>query len=480
MLLFTSFLPATGQPISQRWYVEFDDIPATLKYVHVSSPNAIYAGGFDRYGWGDVQAYHLKFNPDMGVEWFTVALDTTLGETPNEEYNRFQATIPVATDSLLSVGYFLNEIQSELFLEEFYGAYTDPDGEPLSTFDKNSGVKRVKGIHYLSDQSLLLVGDDFLGVGYPDVNNFVRFRHARVDGEPQISYLVEYDNDAEVLIIGTLFNENEQVLVALNRDPVAADEDWRASLLCFDPLTDEELWTLIPRDTYSLMQAVYPGADGCALTLSYANPNVWVDKVSAAGTVEYTWLITDYYASQLLALHELDDQYLLAVTETSEGIDLVVFDHSGAIGWTSGLPVHGDEVIIGKLIELDDNGVLISGSVERNNEVFAFLLAVDVSSAGVTGLSDVRLPARFALHPIYPNPFNSSATVSFDLTRPAWLNLAVFDLLGREVTVLADGQPYAPGTHRVVWDASGLPGGTYFLRASTEDEQQVRRMLFLK
>ncbi len=102
---------------------------------------------------------------------------------------------------------------------------------------------------------------------------------------------------------------------------------------------------------------------------------------------------------------------------------------------------------------------------------------------GTSGV-DVELraiaPVQFLLQPVYPNPFNSTTTISFDLNRPTPVNLSVFDLLGREVTVLSDGQPYAPGSHRVVWDASGLPGGTYFLRAQTDDEQQVRRMLFLK
>jgi Secretion system C-terminal sorting domain len=91
-----------------------------------------------------------------------------------------------------------------------------------------------------------------------------------------------------------------------------------------------------------------------------------------------------------------------------------------------------------------------------------------------------RASLEFQLLATYPNPFNSSTTIQFDLARPSLMDLRVFDLLGREVTVLGSDESYMPGTHRVVWDASGLPGGMYFLRATTEDEQQMRRMVFLK
>ncbi|MCB2212439.1 T9SS type A sorting domain-containing protein [bacterium] len=127
--------------------------------------------------------------------------------------------------------------------------------------------------------------------------------------------------------------------------------------------------------------------------------------------------------------------------------------------------------------------LVVGGAVEANDpygRTFEQAILIKYGNSYRERMASDQQPAGMTLLPVSPNPFNSSTTISFDLNRPTPVNLSFFDLLGREVRVLSDGQPYAPGTHRVVWDASGLPGGTYFLRASTEDEQQVRRMLFLK
>ncbi len=164
-------------------------------------------------------------------------------------------------------------------------------------------------------------------------------------------------------------------------------------------------------------------------------------------------------------------------------------DHTscvGAIGTDGDLyflqPV--PEAIELNSLQVKGIGNLVVGGATQTNDpygrVYEQALLVNYANPYGLRITPEVQPTRLSLLPVSPNPFNPSTTISFDLNRPTPVNLAVFDLLGREVTVLSDGQPYAPGSHRVVWDASGLPGGTYFLLAQTDDEQQVRRMLFLK
>jgi N-acetylmuramoyl-L-alanine amidase len=93
----------------------------------------------------------------------------------------------------------------------------------------------------------------------------------------------------------------------------------------------------------------------------------------------------------------------------------------------------------------------------------------------VTGAEPVTraLPEAFALHQAYPNPFNPSTTVAFDLPLGARVQLSVFDVLGRDVRSLADGW-YAPGHHRAVWNAADARGrratsGMYILRMVARD-----------
>lgn len=91
------------------------------------------------------------------------------------------------------------------------------------------------------------------------------------------------------------------------------------------------------------------------------------------------------------------------------------------------------------------------------------------TTTGQTSLVDVEPPAEvakaFRLHPAYPNPFNPSTVVRFDLPSESQVILSVYDLLGREVARLASRRMDA-GSHQVSWDASGVGTGTYIIRIS--------------
>jgi len=75
------------------------------------------------------------------------------------------------------------------------------------------------------------------------------------------------------------------------------------------------------------------------------------------------------------------------------------------------------------------------------------------------------LPDEYALYQNYPNPFNPTTAISFRLSAVSSVQLSVFDVLGREVAVLAQGKRGA-GYYSVQWNASGLPSGIYLYRLS--------------
>jgi len=85
----------------------------------------------------------------------------------------------------------------------------------------------------------------------------------------------------------------------------------------------------------------------------------------------------------------------------------------------------------------------------------------------------------FALDPIFPNPFNSTATIVFSVDGPETIELALFDVLGRRVTVLASG-PVAAGEHRILLEAGELPTGMYFVRLSGQESHLSRPVLLLR
>ena len=110
------------------------------------------------------------------------------------------------------------------------------------------------------------------------------------------------------------------------------------------------------------------------------------------------------------------------------------------------------------------------------------------SAAGVLTTKTIHLeveaPRTFALSPNYPNPFNPSTTLAFELPQASHVTLQVYDVLGREIVRLAEGE-YEPGRHEVVFDARSVASGLYIARfvAETEDggvATKIRRMTLLK
>jgi hypothetical protein len=88
-------------------------------------------------------------------------------------------------------------------------------------------------------------------------------------------------------------------------------------------------------------------------------------------------------------------------------------------------------------------------------------------------------PPSFHLFSAYPNPFNSQTTVVFEVPERTHIRLSVFDLLGREVRVLAEGT-FSAGVHRVAMEGGGHSTGVYYLELSTERGRMVRPIVLIK
>jgi hypothetical protein len=88
---------------------------------------------------------------------------------------------------------------------------------------------------------------------------------------------------------------------------------------------------------------------------------------------------------------------------------------------------------------------------------------------GLQKLNAETLPEKFDVHSAYPNPFNPSTQVKFDLPEDGFVTLNVFDVLGRKVGEIANGN-YAAGYHTASWNATDVSSGVYFARFTVTDE----------
>ena len=105
---------------------------------------------------------------------------------------------------------------------------------------------------------------------------------------------------------------------------------------------------------------------------------------------------------------------------------------------------------------------------------------INAQRTGVTSVKNTApLPSTPTLFQNYPNPFNPVTTIAFALPERSHVSIRVFDLLGRQVDVVADGVMNA-GSHRLSFDASALPTGIYMYRLESGGVTQTRRMTLTK
>ena len=89
------------------------------------------------------------------------------------------------------------------------------------------------------------------------------------------------------------------------------------------------------------------------------------------------------------------------------------------------------------------------------------------------------IPSEFRLHNNFPNPFNPSTTIKFDLPASDFVSLKIFDVSGREISSLINSNLSA-GYYSVVFDANGYSSGIYFYRLQTKNYSETRRMVLIK
>ena len=102
-----------------------------------------------------------------------------------------------------------------------------------------------------------------------------------------------------------------------------------------------------------------------------------------------------------------------------------------------------------------------------------------MDSASEIQQSQASRVEEFSLESAYPNPFNPTTTIRFNVPEASRVSLVVFNMLGQEVERLADGVLDA-GTHEVSFDAGNIPSGTYMYRLETPAGTFTQKMLLLK
>ncbi|MCS7053839.1 MAG: choice-of-anchor A family protein [Ignavibacterium sp.] len=99
--------------------------------------------------------------------------------------------------------------------------------------------------------------------------------------------------------------------------------------------------------------------------------------------------------------------------------------------------------------------------------------------SGVTNVNDNTIPTEFELFQNYPNPFNPTTTIKFNLPVAEKVTLKIYNTLGEEVRTLIDEFVEA-GSHKIVFDATGLSSGIYIYRIQTQTHTISKKLVLLK
>lgn len=104
---------------------------------------------------------------------------------------------------------------------------------------------------------------------------------------------------------------------------------------------------------------------------------------------------------------------------------------------------------------------------------------VNLSSTDVPGDADEYgiTPSKFCMN-AYPNPFNPSMMIKYNVPKGGPVKIAVYNLLGQEVTCLTDSE-HDPGTYYIVWSTQQA-SGTYFVKMSASGFSESRKVVLLK
>lgn len=98
----------------------------------------------------------------------------------------------------------------------------------------------------------------------------------------------------------------------------------------------------------------------------------------------------------------------------------------------------------------------------------------------ITNVQNIsEIPSTFRLFQNYPNPFNPVTTISFDVPKVSLVKISVYDITGREVSVIVNENMQA-GSYERQWDGSSFSSGVYFYKITAGDFVQSKKMLLIK
>ncbi len=168
---------------------------------------------------------------------------------------------------------------------------------------------------------------------------------------------------------------------------------------------------------------------------------------------------------------ESGNGFFLSVIDTY-GKNLIYSTYIGR-GTSRGLALsNNDEIFLWRT----GNDIISENGLFSENNIFFIKMNLTIDTS-VT--DDPIQPKAFSLHSPYPNPFNSSVTISYQLFQDSNVTLYIYNIYGQRITTIVD-KFQQKGLYNIQWNGNDYPSGMYFYQLKVGDEMNTGKLMYLK
>lgn len=238
---------------------------------------------------------------------------------------------------------------------------------------------------------------------------------------------------------------------------------------------------------YVAPRIVVDGSGGAIIVFESAGSNIVAQRVNSLGELQWsagvglgggTWpqLINSTSGGAIAAWHNVSKGKVFAQKLNADGV----------ISWPAGVIVSQQGGQRPQLVSDGNGGAIITWDDDRNTlDLTKDIFAQNVNFNGTLGSISTGIKENSTINPNFklaqnsPNPFNPSTSIQYELESRQFVQLKVYDMLGKEVAILVNEEKMA-GIHKFNFDASHLKSGTYFYKLQSGKTVETKKMILLK
>jgi len=477
------------------WAVRYDGPGHNIDQataITIDNAGNVYVTGWSRSGsdYGSEDYCTIKYN-NNGQQLWVARYDGAVGSADCYYYDYANAIVVDNAGNVYVTGEsWGNDDLNGDYLTVKYNAngvlqWAKRYNGPSSKNDKalSIGLDANNNVYVTGGSEQQGKGYDYLTVKYnPSGQQQWASRYEGPGYLNDIAKELKVDGTGNVFVTGSSHGGNSKLDYATIRYNTSGQQQW-LKRYTNSPINDTDAATGIDLDIYGHVYVTgYSKSSGAAsydfVTIKYNGPTgnqEWL-KRNDGGLSDKAWDIKVINKTCIAAGDVPCWDVFVYVTgesfKTGQQNDFLTYGYgeSGNQRWESRFngPTNGSDAAYSIAVK-PSYPVIYAGGVFAN----------DYGVIGITELSRNGSADFTGLSTNYPNPFNPSTNISYNLAKESFVKISVYDLLGRTVAELVN-EKKPEGVHSVTFDASNLNSGVYFYRVETDYASETKKIVLIK